>query len=204
MSRLLADPLVVLDGSLRRAARARQLRTALAGVPVLRQRGGGLGARIAAAHADVAALRPGQPTLLLGMDTPQVDAALLAGALDRLRSPAVDAVLGPATDGGWWLLGLRDPRRAAAVAGVPTSRADTGERTLAALRGAGLRVGVLAELTDVDTAGDAVAVARQAPGTRFAAAVGALPAFAAAAAAASGSDIVEPAGTVAAGLRAGR
>ena len=85
------------------------------------------------------------------------------------------AVLGPAADGGWWALGLRDPRLARVVADVPTSRDDTGERTLHALRAAGLRVGVLPELTDVDTAADAVAVARAAPWTRFAAAVAALP-----------------------------
>ena len=76
--------------------------------------------------------------------------------------------LGPAADGGWWALGLRDPRAAAAIADVPTSRDDTGERTVHALRAAGLRVGLLPELTDVDTAADAVAVARTAPGTRFA------------------------------------
>ena len=88
-------------------------------------------------------------------------------------------MLGPAADGGWWALGLRDPRAAAAIAGVPTSRDDTGERTVHALRAAGLRVGLLPELTDVDTAADAAVVARLAPGTRFAAAVAGLPALSA-------------------------
>jgi glycosyltransferase A (GT-A) superfamily protein (DUF2064 family) len=86
-------------------------------------------------------------------------------------------VLGPATDGGWWVLGLRDPRAAALVADVPTSRDDTGARTLHALRAGGLRVGLLPELTDVDTAADAVAVAAVAPAGRFAAAVARCPAF---------------------------
>ena len=86
-------------------------------------------------------------------------------------------MLGPAADGGWWALGLRDPRLAALVAAVPTSRCDTGERTVFALRAAGLRVGLLPELIDVDTAADAVVVGRAAPGTRFAAAVRSVPAL---------------------------
>ena len=95
----------------------------------------------------------------------------------HLRPEPVDAVLGPAADGGWWALGLRDPRTAAVIADVPTSRADTGERTLRALQDAGLRVGVLPTLTDVDTAADALAVASTAPWTRFAVTLRAIPAF---------------------------
>ena len=52
-----------------------------------------------------------------------------------------------------------------------------GERTAHAMRAAGLRVGLLPELTDVDTAADAAVVARLAPTTRFAAAVAGLPAL---------------------------
>jgi uncharacterized protein len=172
-------PVVALTGHLRRAARAAELAAALHGIPTPAQRGPDLGHRIAAAHRDTAALLPGRPVLQLGMDTPQVDPDLLAeaaGPLRRCGIDVVDAVVGPAADGGWWALGLRDPRAAVVIADVPTSRDDTGERTVAALRAAGLRLGLLPELTDVDTAADAVAVAREAPGTRFAAAVAALPA----------------------------
>ena len=166
--------IVALTGDLSRAARAAALRRALRGVPTPAQRGPDLGHRIAAAHRDAAALLPGRPVLQLGMDTPQVEPALLADAAVPLRTGMLDAVVGPATDGGWWALGLRDPRAAAVIAGVPTSRADTGERTVAALRTAGLRVGLLPELSDVDTIADALAVSAAAPGTRFAAAVAAL------------------------------
>ncbi|WP_214408089.1 TIGR04282 family arsenosugar biosynthesis glycosyltransferase, partial [Pseudonocardia lacus] len=147
---------------------------ALARTTVLRQRGADLGHRIAAAHHDLAARLPATASVQVGMDTPQLDPAVLRDAGDRLRAD-VDAVLGPAADGGWWALGLRDPHHAVHVRDVPTSRADTGERTLHALRAAGLRVGLLPELRDVDTMADAVAVARDAPGTRFAAALAALP-----------------------------
>jgi glycosyltransferase A (GT-A) superfamily protein (DUF2064 family) len=163
----------VLTGDLGAAARRAELSAALDGLPVLAQRGDGLGARIAAAHRDVAARLPGRATLQIGMDTPQAG-RYLAGAARRLHGTGVDAVLGLAPDGGWWALGLRDPDAAHVVAGVPTSRDDTGERTLAALRSAGLRVALLPELTDVDTVTDAAAVAAAAPGTRFAAAVRAL------------------------------
>jgi glycosyltransferase A (GT-A) superfamily protein (DUF2064 family) len=166
--------IVALTGDLSRAARATALRRALRGIPTPAQRGPDLGHRIAAAHRDAAALLPGRPVLQLGMDTPQVEPALLADAAVPLLTGLLDAVVGPAADGGWWALGLRDPRAAAAIAGVPTSRTDTGERTVAALRAAGLRVGLLPELSDVDTIADALAVSAAAPGTRFAAAVAAL------------------------------
>ncbi|WP_174824111.1 TIGR04282 family arsenosugar biosynthesis glycosyltransferase [Pseudonocardia hydrocarbonoxydans] len=171
-----ATVLVALTGDLGPAARSGELAAALRGTVVVAQRGDGLGERIAAAHADAAARAPGLPSLQVGMDTPQLDGPLLAAAAARLhREGGPDAVLGPASDGGWWALGLRDPRHAALVAGVPTSRADTGERTLHALRAGGLRVELLAELRDVDTAADAVAVAAAAPHSRLAAAVAALP-----------------------------
>ena len=163
---------VALTGDLRTAARGVELDSALRGTMVLAQRGDTLGARIAAAHADTARVAPGLPTLLVGMDTPQADAELIRSCLSSLTTEdGPDAVLGTATDGGWWALGLREPRWAALLAQVPTSQVDTGARTLAALRAAGLRVDPLPELTDVDTAADAAAVAARIPGSRFAAAV---------------------------------
>jgi glycosyltransferase A (GT-A) superfamily protein (DUF2064 family) len=134
------------------------------------QRGGSLGERIAAAHADVARLVPGACTVQIGMDTPQVDPGVLGRCLDAVGRPGgPDALLGPAADGGWWALALRDPRHADLIRHVPTSRADTGARTRAALAAAGLRVAALPQLTDVDTIADARAVARVCPGSRFAA-----------------------------------
>jgi uncharacterized protein len=136
------------------------------------QRGAGLGERLGHGFADTR--RAGGASLLIGMDTPQVSPDLLAGAFDRLTAPGVDAVLGPAADGGWWALGLRDPAHAAVLAGVPMSTPDTGAHTFGALRSRGLRVAQLPELRDVDTALDAHAVARACrPGARFPAAVAA-------------------------------
>lgn len=167
--------LVAITGDLAQAARRADLRHALGRVERTPQRGDGLGERIVAAHAEAARRFPGSPALLIGMDTPQVSPDLLAEGVRRLDES--DAVLGLATDGGWWALGLREPTDAAPVADVPMSRSDTGERTLAALRGAGLRVANLPGLTDVDTAVEAVAVSGMVPGSRFAAAVDRVTAF---------------------------
>ena len=71
-----------------------------AGWEVVRQRGDGLGERLAAAFTDAARLEPLAPALLVGMDTPQLTPELVArlgAGLER-----ADAVLGPAGDGGWW------------------------------------------------------------------------------------------------------
>jgi glycosyltransferase A (GT-A) superfamily protein (DUF2064 family) len=144
------------------------------GCATIRQRGKGLGERIVVAFSDAAPGEP-RPTLQIGMDTPQVTGELLDDCLAALGRPGVDAVLGPAEDGGWWALGLRDPARAGLLVDVPMSTSDTGRLTLAALRSAGLRVAGLPVLRDVDTWPDAVVVAAQAPHTRFAACIRALP-----------------------------
>lgn len=136
-----------------------------AGFAVVPQRGDGLGARLAAAFGDTACT--GVRTLLVGMDTPQLTGRLLRAAFAGLDR--ADAVLGLATDGGWWGLGLRDPAHAEVLADVPMSRPTTGAETLRALSARGLQVRALPPLTDVDTVADAVAVAGQAPWTRFAA-----------------------------------
>lgn len=143
-----------------------------AGLKVLPQRGNGLDERLAAAFDDAWAAAP-CPTLLIGMDTPQVDTDLLAAAGRRLLSPGVDAVLGHAADGGFWALGLHRPDPNLLL-GVPMSTAFTGTHQLARLNQAGLRVAELPTLADVDTVDDATAVATTAPHTHFAAALATL------------------------------
>jgi glycosyltransferase A (GT-A) superfamily protein (DUF2064 family) len=138
-----------------------------AGWAVVPQRGDGLGGRLANAFSDTA--RTGVPSLLVGMDTPQVTVDLLAQVVDGLR--VADAVLGPAEDGGWWTLALHDPRNADVLRDVPMSTQDTGALTVEALRHRGLVVGFAPSLRDVDTAADARAVADLYPGGHFATAV---------------------------------
>jgi glycosyltransferase A (GT-A) superfamily protein (DUF2064 family) len=155
-----------LTGSLEAAERSAELSDALRSCVVFPQHGADFAARLANAHAEVARRFPGMPVLQVGMDTPQVSRPLLAAALDRLRE--VDAVLGPATDGGWWALGLRRPTDAHVLRSVPMSQPDTGRQTMAALLDIGLRVEPLPPLSDVDTVADAIQVATLAPASRFA------------------------------------
>ncbi|GLZ55426.1 hypothetical protein Acsp07_50430 [Actinomycetospora sp. NBRC 106378] len=167
-----AAVLVALEGDLADAERGDEIAGVLAAHTVVRQRGDALGERIEAVHADAADLFPGAATVQIGMDTPQLDAALLDQALRTVEAGA-PAGIGIAHDGGWWALTLRDPRRAAIISAIPTSRDDTGPRTLAALRDAlGAEAVVeLPTLSDVDTADDAAAVAALVPDGRFAHAV---------------------------------
>ncbi len=133
-------------------------------VEVIGQRGVGLDERLAAAFDDV-----GGPAVLVGMDTPQIGSDELVRALGLLESGCA-AVFGPADDGGFWAVGVRrsDPLL---FLGVPMSTRSTGMLQLERLRERAGVVGVLEPLLDVDEWRDALAVAREVPGTRFAAEV---------------------------------
>jgi uncharacterized protein len=133
------------------------------GFEVIPQAGGGLGERLG--DALVAA---GGPSLVVGMDTPQLTPALLAGAAARLTEPGVDAVLGPAPDGGYWTIGLEAPDRLV-FRGVPMSSPRTCAAQRHRLEQLGLTTAWLPPLRDVDTIEDARAVARDCPDSLFAA-----------------------------------
>ncbi len=95
-------------------------------------------------------LPPG-PVVIVGCDIPDLGPGHVAAAFRALGSR--DWVIGPAEDGGYWLIGARRrPRLALPFAGVrwggPHARADT----LAGLKGA--RVALLETLSDVDRGDD--------------------------------------------------
>jgi glycosyltransferase A (GT-A) superfamily protein (DUF2064 family) len=137
----------------------------LSGCVVVPQVEGDLGTRLAHAFADAMSAPDGDlPTLLIGMDTPQVTPALLADALARLVAAGPGtAVLGTAPDGGWWALGLHSASAALGLPAVPMSRDDTAVLTRAALEQAGLTVVDLPQVTDVDHFPDALSVAALCP-----------------------------------------
>jgi hypothetical protein len=105
------------------------------------------------------------PTLLVGMDTPQLRAADLAPFFPW--PTGADFAFGPALDGGFWCVGMREPR-GDLIRGVPMSRDDTGAQQLRRLCATGGDIRMLPPLIDVDTIVEARAVAALAPDTRFA------------------------------------
>ena len=140
------------------------------GVEVVAQAHGPFDQRLAAAWAHA-----GGPGLQIGMDTPQVTPELLDDCLRVLTDGdhPPDAVLGPATDGGWWAIGFHD-HHPAAFHGVPMSEATTGAAQAERIRALGLRLVELPALRDMDTIDDALAMVTLAPRSATAAAVRAL------------------------------
>ena len=131
----------------------------LEGFEVIRQRGVGLDERLAAAFEDI-----GEAALLVGMDTPQMSSLLLDRGLALLSDS--DAVLGDTFDGGYWAIGLGRPFTRA-FKGVPMSTQFTARVQRQRLARLGLACASLPVLRDVDYYDDAVAVAAQAPESRF-------------------------------------
>lgn len=157
---------LALEGDFADAVCASALREATVSWHVFAQCGGSLGDRLAHAHEHAAVTGP-DPVVQVGMDTPQLTAADLRVVADQVRPGT--AVLGPALDGGWWVLGLQDPRAARCLVEVPMSTPVTGALTEQALHARGMRVRRAPALRDVDTFEDAVVVAAEAPWTQFAA-----------------------------------
>jgi len=170
---------LALSGKLTDACRGPAIAARLAGIPGsgrtwirITQRGRDFGERLVNAHADAhQSAKPGWPVLQIGMDTPQISAALLAECAARLALPGVDVVLGLSPDGGWWALGAHTPAATKVLSDITMSTPRTGQDTLEALRSRGLRVHMLPAVVDVDGIGDAYQVAQLIPRSRFAAAL---------------------------------
>jgi hypothetical protein len=120
-----------------------------AGFFLMSQRGGSRGERMAGALADAYATAA-LPLLLVRADARAVTPDMLADAGRSLVSGEADAVLGPAADGGFWLLGLHRPDRSLVVgitgAGPDDGSAHPGRLPLDRLAAAGLRVALVPRL----------------------------------------------------------
>ena len=91
---------------------------------------------------------------MIGSDCPGLTAALLREAASVL--PNRDAVIGPADDGGYWLLGLREPCPDL-FTDIAWSTPEVYPETLRRLDAYGINPHLLPELTDIDTGEDLAA-----------------------------------------------
>ena len=132
------------------------------GVESVRQRGDSFGERLEHAVAD--AFADGwRQVVVIGGDAPRLDAARIREAFARLSGSgdasddaleaSARAVIGPARDGGYYLLGLtrHDPSLFAAI---PFCTRATFAATVAALAAARFATVTLPPLDDVDTLDD--------------------------------------------------
>lgn len=85
--------------------------------------------------------------VVVGADCPWVTPGDIRKAWKALE--AHDLVLGPARDGGYWLIGLKRPQPAL-FRQIPWSSPEVFSTTLARARKGKLRIKILRELTDVD------------------------------------------------------
>ncbi|UQA91958.1 TIGR04282 family arsenosugar biosynthesis glycosyltransferase [Streptomyces halobius] len=131
-----------------------------AAVRLLVQRGGDLGQRLTAAVAEVFADGAG-PLLVIGTDAPTLTAHHLAAAFTTLESR--DVVLGPALDGGYYLIGMHSPHpQLFALDTACWSTDKVLATTFALATDTGLHAELISPLRDLDTPEDAAAL-RDAP-----------------------------------------
>ena len=121
------------------------------------QAGGHRGERLAAAFQHAAADHGG-PVVVIGTDQPALSASHAWAVADDLAA-GVDVTLGPATAGGYYLLGARrfDPALFD-VEPVAWSGPEVMGLTLRSLAAAGLSFGWLRSERDLDTPADAAAL----------------------------------------------
>ena len=89
--------------------------------------------------------------VLIGSDLPELEASDLSAAFTSLGH--CQGVLGPALDGGYWLIGLRRPEPEL-LAGIAWGGAQVLEQTLAAMARRGLEPELLTRRGDLDWARD--------------------------------------------------
>jgi len=121
-----------------------------AGTLERRQAAGDLGERLADAFGELLA-PPCTAAVIVGADGPDLSSADLDAAFDALA--AADAVVAPAADGGYGLIGLSRPA-AGLFRGIAWSTPAVLEQTLGRAEAAGLRVATLRALDDIDTPAD--------------------------------------------------
>ncbi len=124
------------------------------GVGLLTQAGEDLGTRMRHACETVFAMGY-QKAVLVGSDLPAIPGSVYADAFLRLEGH--DLVLGPARDGGYYLIGLRPPVPDL-FTGVPWSTERVFDVTMKLAQNLGLNTAVLPLGSDLDTIDDLTAL----------------------------------------------
>jgi uncharacterized protein len=109
------------------------------------QQGADLAERLRHAFRSVAA-RHFPQTILIGSDSPQIGRDVITRARQALAG--ADVVLGPAEDGGYYLIAMREAHDV--FSGIPMSTPDVLHMTIEKARSQGLSVHLLEPLFDVD------------------------------------------------------
>ena len=129
------------------------------GWTIVPQGGSDLGSRLQRAF-DSAFGRGAERVVIVGSDCPEVKAADVRTAWRELKSH--DLVVGPAADGGYWLIGLRAPQPEL-FRGITWSSDQVLGETLQHAKSLGLRIQLLRILNDIDTEVDWNAYVRDRP-----------------------------------------
>jgi uncharacterized protein len=128
------------------ATAQRRMRRLAPGFSLLPQVAGDLGDRLAACLAALLGCGAGR-VAIVGADTPHLPGAAYTAALELLDN--VDVVLGPATDGGYYLVAAKAARPELFL-GVPMGTGAVLEVTLRRVAAGDLRVALLPPLRDLD------------------------------------------------------
>jgi len=129
--------------------------------PLFLQKGGDLGERMLCAVLE--SLAEFQQVIVVGSDIPGIDQNLLDQASTELRNH--DLVLGPAMDGGYYLIGLKNVYPFL-FRNIEWGSGQVLEQTLRAARRHQLQIALLPDLQDIDRWQDLEAWAAQAEGNR--------------------------------------
>ncbi|SNB47926.1 TIGR04282 family arsenosugar biosynthesis glycosyltransferase [Geobacter sp. DSM 9736] len=116
------------------------------------QRGKDLGERMEDAFRQIFD-RGSMAAAIIGTDSPHLPRHYLEEAFLLLKDDAVDAVFGPATDGGYYLLAMKTLHREL-FCGIAWSSSSVLKKTIEKATAAGIRFALLPEWHDLDTAED--------------------------------------------------
>jgi hypothetical protein len=123
------------------------------------QKGNDLGERLnsAVTHAHDLGFNP---IIVLGTDSPTIPASFIETALNALVSGETDVVLGPATDGGYYLVGL-NRSQPELFQNIEWSSPSTFQQTARKANQLNLRLLTLPEWYDVDTPADLITLTNE-------------------------------------------